>query len=114
MLIETVNHALSPETMTWVVVQIDNPLNDITPNFNAFGVEFNALWKKLLGAIWALAIIAAVFYLIRGIVASNSHQGGGHPSQVREARAEAQRAAIALGALAALPAIVGAILFVAG
>lgn len=97
-----------------VVPMIDNPLDGVVPDFQVFGAEFNSLWKKLLGAAWALGIIACVFFLIRGIVTVNDGQKSAHPSQVREGRAEAVKAAIALGVLAALTPIVGAILIVFG
>ncbi len=93
---------------------IDNPLNGIVPNFTVFGAEFNSLWKKLLGAAWALALIAAIAYLMRGIVGIAQHRGGSHPSQVAESRGEAMRGGIAVGGLAALSVIVGAILIVTG
>ena len=93
---------------------IDNPLNGVVPNFTVFGAEFNAWWKKLFGAGWALAIIFALAYLARGLVAMNEHQGGGHPSQLREARSQVKNALMALGGLAGLSVIAGAILFVAG
>lgn len=93
---------------------IDNPLNGVVPNFTVFGAEFNSWWKKLFGAGWALAIIAAVAFLARGLVAMNEHQGGGHPSQLREARSQVKNALAALVGLAGLGVIVGAVLFVAG
>ena len=91
---------------------IANPLDGIVPDFTAFGTKFDALWKKLLGGAWAIALVVAIFYLIRGIVGIAQHKGGNHPSQVAESRSEAVRGGIAVGALSALGAIVGAILFI--
>ncbi len=93
---------------------IDNPLDGIVPNFTVFGAEFNSLWKKLLGAAWAIAMIVAVGYLMRGIVGIAQHRGGSHPSQVAESRGEAMRGGVAVAGLAALSVIVGAILIVTG
>lgn len=89
---------------------ITNPLNGVAPNFTAFGTEFDALWKKLLGGAWAIALLFAIVYLMRGIVGIAQHRGGNHPSQVAEARGEAIRGGIAVGGLAALAVIVGGIL----
>lgn len=91
---------------------IENPIDGVLPDFSVFGAEFDAWWKKLFAGFWGLAIVAAIFYLIGGIVDANRHKGGGHPNQVREATQQAKMAGISLGALAALPVLVGAILFV--
>ena len=91
---------------------IANPLDGIVPDFTAFGTKFDALWKKLLGGAWAIALVFAIFYLMRGIVGIAQHKGGNHPSQVAESRSEAVRGGVAVGGLAALAAIVGAILFI--
>lgn len=97
--------ALSPPT-------IDNPLDGIVPDFTAFGARFDALWKKLVGAVWAIALVVSIVYLMRGIVGIAQHRGGSHPSQVAESRGEAVRGGIAVGGLAALGVIVSAILAV--
>ena len=89
---------------------IDNPLDGIVPDFTAFGAEFDSLWKKLLGGAWAISLVVAIAYLMRGIVGIAQHKGGNHPSQVAESRSEAVRGGIAVGALASLAVIVGAIL----
>lgn len=89
---------------------IPNPLDGIVPNFTAFGTKFDALWKKILAGVWGIALVVAVFYLIRGIVGIAQHKGGNHPSQVAESRSEAVRGGVAFGALASLAVIVGAIL----
>jgi hypothetical protein len=101
-------------TVAGHVMAIDNPLDGVAPDFTIFGTEFNSLWKKLLAAGWGIAILFAIGYLIRGLVSMNQHQGGGHPSQLRESRAEVKTAAISLAGLAALPVIVGGVLSVVG
>ncbi len=107
LLTEAHTHALA-----YMPTEIKNPLDGIVPDFTAFGTKFDALWKKLLGGAWAIALVVAIFYLMRGIVGIAQHKGGNHPSQVAESRSEAVRGGIAVGALAALGAIVGAILFI--
>ena len=89
---------------------IPNPLDGILPDFTVFGAKFTALWQKLLGGLWALAILAAIAYLIRGLLGIAQHRGGGHPSQVAESRKEATMALASLGSLAALAVIVGVVL----
>lgn len=117
LIVETHTHALAfwpsaDPTPPPQPAGIANPLDGIVPDFTAFGTKFDALWKKLLGGAWAIALVVAIFYLMRGIVGIAQHKGGNHPSQVAESRSEAVRGGIAVGALAALGAIVGAILFV--
>lgn len=106
LLVEAQNHSLA----YLPAAKIPNPLDGIMPNFTAFGTEFDALWKKLLAGVWGIALVVAIFYLIRGIVGIAQHKGGNHPSQVAESRSEAVRGGVAFGSLAALGVIVGAIL----
>ena len=93
---------------------IDNPLNNVLPNFTIFGAEFTQLWQKLIAGIWGIAIVLAVVYLILGITSMATASGpGANPMAHAEGRKKALMAAIALGALAALAVIVGAVLTIA-
>lgn len=92
-----------------LLATIPNPLDGLTPDFSVFGVAFTATWQKLLVGVWAMAIIIAIFFLIRGLVTMGQARGGGHPQEMRHAKTEAVWAGISLGALAALAVIVGAI-----
>lgn len=96
------------------IAAIDNPLNNILPNFTIFGAEFTQLWQKLIAGIWGIAIIVAVIYLILGITSMATASGpSANPIAHAEGRKKALMAAIALGALAALAVIVGAVLTIA-
>lgn len=121
MILESINHILPLANIAHSVVhadalnylwKIENPMDGVVPDFSVFGADFNSLWKKLLAAAWAVAIVVAIGFLIRGLVSMNQHQGGGHPSQLRESRNEVKTATISLAGLAGLPVIVGAILTV--
>jgi hypothetical protein len=102
-------------TITEIIVHaaIDNPLDGIFPDFSIFGLEFNALWKKVLGGIWAIALVVTVALLIRGLALMGKSDDG-NPQAYKQGRKAAMAAGIALGCLAALTVIVGAILFIVG
>lgn len=89
---------------------IDNPLNGLLPNFSVFGVEFTALWQKLLTGIWGIAIVASIAFLLIGIGSMATATAGSNPMEYKVGRTKAIWAGIALGLLAALGVIVGAIL----
>jgi len=93
---------------------IDNPLNGVLPDFSVFGLEFTQLWQKILGGLWALAIIAAVIFVIIGVANMAMATSGSNPGAYKDARNQAMWAGISLGVLAALAVIVGAILSVFG
>lgn len=102
-------------TITEIIVHaaIDNPLDGVFPDFSIFGVQFTELWQKILGGIWALALVFSIGYLIWGIVQMGKSDDG-NPNAYKQGRKAAIMAGIALGCLAALTVIVGAILFVVG
>jgi hypothetical protein len=93
---------------------IDNPLGGILPNFSIFGVEFTALWQKLVAGIWAIGIILAIVFLTVGVTQMAGASSSGNPTAYKDARTQAMWAAISLGVLAALSVIVGAILALFG
>lgn len=93
---------------------MENPIEGLAPDFSIFGAEFTQLWQKLLVAGWALAIIIAIAFLLKGIGSMVAHRSSGHPRETAEARADAVKAGIGLVGLAAFGTIVGAILFVVG
>ena len=86
---------------------MENPLNGVVPDFSVFGAEFTAIWQKIAGGLWGLAILIAVGYLGHGILGIAQNKNGGHPGQLRESRKEAVNAGIALGGLIALAVVVG-------
>jgi phosphatidylglycerophosphate synthase len=90
---------------------VPNPLNNIVPNFTIFGTEFTQLWQKLIAGLWGLAIIVAIVYLILGVGSMAAASGvNANPMAHQEGRRKAIGAAVAIGVLAALGVIVGAIL----
>ncbi|GAA2073893.1 hypothetical protein GCM10009840_04120 [Pseudolysinimonas kribbensis] len=95
-----------------IVHIIDNPLNGLLPNFSIFGVQFTALWQKLLAGAWGIAIVAAVIFLIIGIASMATASAATNPMEYKVGRQKTVWAAISLGLLAALAVIVGAILAV--
>lgn len=97
-----------------ILPMIDNPLDGILPDFSIFGVEFTQLWQKILGGLWALAIIAAIIFVIIGVGNMAVATSGSNPGAYKDARTQAMWAGISLGVLAALAVIVGAILSVFG
>ena len=86
-------------TITEIIVHaaIDNPLDGILPDFSIFGVEFTALWQKILAGLWGLAIVAAVIIVIIGIGNMAVATTGGNPSAYKDARNQALWAGISLG-----------------
>jgi hypothetical protein len=103
------NHTLAAS-----VPRIDNPLDGVLPDFTIFGAEFTELWQKIIAGIWAIGIILSVIFLIVGIIKMGSSSNSGNPQEYKTARTQAMWAGIALGVLAALAVIVGAILAIAG
>lgn len=88
---------------------MDNPIDGIIPDFTIFGAEFTNIWQKLFAGGWALAIIAAIVFLIMGLIKLGS-SGETNPQGVAEAKRQIIRSAVALGGLVALAVIVGAII----
>ena len=95
-----------------IPMKIENPIAGLTPDFNAFGADVNSKVMLILGGIWALAILGAIGYLIRGLL-SMAQTRDNNPHAHRQSRGEAKAAAIALACLFALVAIVGAIAWIA-
>lgn len=96
-----------------VATTIQNPLDDIVPDFTVFGADFTNIWQKLGAGAWAVGLLVAIFYLGRGILAMAQSRGG-HPGNLREAKKEAVQAGAALGGLIALAPIVGIFLMIFG
>jgi uncharacterized membrane protein len=99
-----------------LATQIKNPIDGIVPDFSFGGQQFTELWQKLVAAIWAIAIIVAIVYLIRGLVAMAGASGDLNPNPQAHAqgKAKALAAFISLVGLAALAVIVGVTLSLAG
>jgi hypothetical protein len=101
--LDAAHHSLS---VSAVHGAIDNPLDDIFPNFTIFGAEFTRIWQKIAAGLWGLGILIAVGFLGHGILGIAQNRGG-HPGSLKESKKDAQNAGIALGGLIALAPIVG-------
>jgi hypothetical protein len=99
-----------------LATQIKNPIDGIVPDFSFGGQQFTELWQKLIAAIWAIAIIVAIVYLIRGLVAMAGASGDLNPNPQAHAQGKAKALAAfsSLVGLAALAVIVGVTLSLAG
>jgi hypothetical protein len=99
-----------------VAMAIKNPLDGILPDFSFGGAEFTQLWQKLVAAAWAIGIIVAIVYLIKGLVAMAGASGDMNPNPQAHAqgKAKAMAAFFSLIGLAALAVIVGVTLSLAG
>lgn len=105
-------HLTSP-LLTGRLRFIDNPLNGVLPDFAIFGDQFTELWQKLLAGIWGLAIVVAIVYLIIGLL-SMGKADSTNPQAYKAGRGQFVWALVALGGLAALAVVVGAILALVG
>ncbi|HKN51800.1 MAG TPA: hypothetical protein VJX66_04825 [Amycolatopsis sp.] len=95
-----------------VLTQAPNPFDGIMPNFDVFGVQFNAAWKKLLGGVWGLAFVVFAFGTIRATLELQSAKRSGYQASVSEHSASLKRSVIGLGVLSSLGLIFGAVLAV--
>lgn len=94
------------------VPTIENPFPG-RPRFDVFGDTFDTWWKKLFGALWAIGIIVAGFYLIVGLAAM-AKADGDNPRAHSNGKEKAKWAGIALGLLASLAVIIGVVLTLVG
>lgn len=78
----------SVHSLVGAMPAIDNPVSGVVPDFSVFGAEFNSWWKKLFGALWALAIIWVLAQLIIAI-ATMAQSKGSHPQELQESRRSA-------------------------
>jgi hypothetical protein len=89
----------------------ENPIAGLRPSF-AFGAEFGATWQKLVTALWGLAIIATIVFIL--VQTAKMSAAGDNMQMHAQSKTGLVRALIALGIEVALSAIVAAVLFVAG
>ena len=99
-------------TFLMVPMKIENPISNLQPDFNAFGADVNSKVMLILAGVWGLAILVAVLYLIRGLLAMGRTRDN-NPMAHRQATGEAKAASLALACLFALVPIVGAIAWIA-
>jgi len=101
-------------SLTTRVLAIDNPIDGIIPDFSIFGAEFTELWQKVFAGLWALAIIAAILFLIVNVASMATASAGSNPQEYKTSRTKALVSGVSLGILAAIAVVVGAILAVFG
>ena len=88
-----------------------DPFENIEPDFTVFGAKFDAVWKKVAGGAWALALIVSALYLLHGL-AGMAQNKVGNPGQLRESKKEATVAGIAFALTAAFGVILETILII--
>lgn len=87
-----------------------NPFDGVIPDFTVFGATFTNAWQKLLAGLWGIAFVIAAFGAIRAVLELQHAKKGGYQSSVHEHTESAKRSGMALGALAALGIIFGAVI----
>lgn len=92
---------------------MENPFDNLIPDFNVFGAEFTTWWQKLFTGLWALGIIVAAAFLIWAIVSLRRATNNNVPGQADDAKTQAMWAGGALGGLIAFGTIIGAIIALA-
>lgn len=93
---------------------ITNPLDGVTPDMSILGPAFGNTWTRVAGAVWALLIAAAVFYLAAAFLSMAQARRLGNAHMVTDATGDVKIRAAALAGLIGLPVIVGAIITVVG
>ena len=93
---------------------VKNPLDGIKPDLSVFGAAFESVWGRVFGGIWALGIAAAAGMLGKSLLDMNAAKKLGNTTLASEATSDVRYRAAALGALVALPVIVGAIIVAFG
>lgn len=91
-----------------------NPLDGVLPTFDFLGPVFNETWKRVAGSIWAGCVAAAVIGMATAAVRVRNARKGGYGNDLTDATADFRAATTALGLLAGLAIIVGAVFFVIG
>jgi hypothetical protein len=86
-----------------------NPFDGIVPDFNVFGIPFTQAWQKVLAGVWGIAFVVVAFGAIRAVIELQHAKKGGYQTSVLEHTESAKRSGLALGALAALGIIFGAV-----
>lgn len=87
-----------------------NPFAGVVPDFSVFGLAFTQAWQKLLAGVWGVAFVIVAFGAIRSVIELQHAKRGGYQSSVHEHTESAKRSALALGALAGLGIIFGAVI----
>lgn len=89
------------------VPMVQNPLDGVFPDFSLFGVEFDNIWIKIAGLIWAALILWAVISIFMAIGRLISASSDRNPAAYGDATKSLVKAAISFGAILCVGVIVG-------
>ncbi|GAB3518326.1 hypothetical protein [Arthrobacter monumenti] len=92
---------------------IENPLEGVTPTLSVFGTEFNATIVAILGGLWAICVLIAVGAFLMGLGKYSVAKKTGHSDDLSDGAGGMKKAGLAIAGLAAAPAIIAGIIFVA-
>jgi hypothetical protein len=91
---------------------MSNPFDGVTPDFGAFGTDLQATLQVLLGGLWAIALIAAAFGALIGLVKWALAKKQNRSDDMTEAAGQFKISLIVFGVTVAIAAIFGAIIFI--
>lgn len=94
--------------------KVDNPLKGVTPKLDVFGVKFTNAISLILGGVWALALVGAVFFILKNSASWAAARQRGMSDDMEDGATGLKRSALAFGFIAAAGVIVGAILNLVG
>ncbi|WP_394163541.1 hypothetical protein [Galactobacter valiniphilus] len=101
-------------TIPVLAEKVDNPLKGVSPNLEVFGVKFTNAISLILGGAWALALVVAVFFMIKNGASWAAARQRGMSDDMEDGATGLKRSALAFALIAALGVIVGAILNLIG
>lgn len=88
-----------------------NPFTDVKPDPGLLGTALNTAWKRLLGAIWALALIILGGQMVMALMKRSQASRQGHSADLAESTDAFRDAGIRFAMASGISIIVGAILF---
>lgn len=91
-----------------------NPFDGVVPNFSVFGLKFDALWKKILGGFWGLALIFCAFKLISAALKLQAAKKGGYSQGVMENTDDVKQWGMGTGIVVGAAVIFGAVVALIG
>lgn len=96
---------------TPVTLAAVNPLDGVTPSFEALGVQFEGAVQMVLGIVWMGALVAGVLaMLITGGQWAIANQVTHHEESIAAGSKNFRRAAVAFAVIAGISIVVGAVL----
>ena len=94
--------------------EIPNPIENTTPDFNAFGAKGNGAMLGIIAAGWGVGLLICIGFLIFGIVKYGAARRNSNVDDMGSGAAQMKASGLSFGGLAMLGVIVGAILKFAG